>query len=148
MEIHSLKISVSEQDVNEAIRRHLPKDQPIEELSVRLAPEGIYVQGIYPFFVNVSFETQWQVAVSEGKVVVQLVNLRAFGMPGNIFKSAILKVIGDAARKQQGVVVENDRLILDPDRMLAQHGLTARTNLKAVCPQQGLLVVDAGRADA
>jgi hypothetical protein len=144
MEIHSLKISITEQDVNEAIRRHLPQDQPIEDLSIQIAPDGVHIQGVYPFLVNVSFESHWRLAVAEGKVLVELASLRALGMPGNIFRSAILKLIGDLSRKQQGLSVENERIILDPDRMLAQHGVQARTRLRTILCQAGLLVVEAG----
>lgn len=144
MEIHALKISLTEQDLNALAKNKLPKDSPVEKLEVLLAPEGVTVKGVYPMFVNVNFEAQWELGVKDGKISARLVSLRALGMPGNIFKSALMKVIADAAKKNEGVTVEDDTLIADLDKMLAKEGITAGTHLKALICQPGQLVIEAG----
>lgn len=144
MEIHALKISLTEQDLNAFAKNNLPKDSPVEKLEVHLAPEGVTVKGVYPMFVNVNFEAQWELGVKDGKISARLVSLRALGMPGNIFKSALMKVIADAAKKNEGVTVEDDMLIADLDKMLAKEGITAGTHLKALICQPGQLVIEAG----
>jgi len=144
MEIHALKISFTEQDVNALARNKLPKDSPVEKLEVRLAPEGATVKGVYPMFVNVNFEAQWELGVRDGKLSARLASLRAMGMPGNIFKSALMKIIAEAAKKNDGVTVEDDTILADLDKMLAEDGISAGTHLKSVVCQAGLIVIEAG----
>src|SRR3954447_26776962 len=113
MEIHSLHVLLTEQDLNELAQKHVPQDAPVDDLRVRLSPEGVHVTGTYPFFINVKFETIWQVKAAEGKLVAQLTKFRAMGVPGNIFKSAIMKVIEDMAKSHTWVRVAGDLLIAD-----------------------------------
>ena len=147
MEIHSLKVSLTEQDLNGLLQKHIPRDQPVEDLAIRLAPEGVYVKGVYPLFINVSFETLWELAAQGGKISARLARLKAMGMPGNVFKSAILKVIADAVGKEDWVKIDGETVVLDLERMLLEEGLVARTNMKSVTCQAGSLIFEC-RADA
>lgn len=144
MEIHALRISLAESDVNALARNKLPKDAPVEKLEVQFAPEGVTVKGVYPLFVNVNFEAQWELGVKDGRLSARLISLRAMGMPGNIFKSALMKVIADAAKKNEGVSVEDDIVLVDLDKMLAREGISAGTHLKSVACQTGQIVIEAG----
>jgi hypothetical protein len=143
MEIHSLKVTLSEQDLNGLLQRHVPRDQPVEDLTVRLAPEGVYVKGVYPLFINVSFETLWALAAQGGKITARLAQLKAMGMPGNVFKSALLKVIADATRTEEWMTIAGDTVVIDVERMLEEHGVVGRTNLRSVTCQEGNLVLEA-----
>ena len=116
MEIHSLHVLLTEQDLNELARKHLPKDLPVDDVRLRLSPEGVHVGGIYPFFINVKFETIWHISADQGKAVAQLTKFRAMGVPGNIFKSAIMKMVEDVAKKEPWVHISGDQVIIDPDR--------------------------------
>src|SRR5690242_10143449 len=98
MEIHSLRVSISEQDLNRLAAQQL-KDQAIEDISFQVAPEGVRIKGVYPLFINVKFETHWELGLQAGKITARLVSMRAFGVPGNVFKSAIMKFVADAAEK-------------------------------------------------
>jgi hypothetical protein len=144
MEIHSLHVLVTEQDLNELAKQYMPKDLPAEDVRFRLSPEGLHITGVYPFFINVKFETIWHVSVEQGKAVAQLTKFRAMGVPGNIFKSAIMKMVEDIAKKEPWLRVAGDQLIADPDQAFAKYAVTAKTHLKSIIVQTGLLVVEAG----
>ena len=144
MEIHSLHVLITEQDLNELAKQHMPKDMPVEDMRLRLSPEGVHVTGVYPFFISVKFETIWHLSAEQGKAIAQLTKFRAMGVPGNIFKSAIMKMIEDMAKSHAWVRFTGDQLIADPDQALANHGVSAKTHLKAVITQTGLLVIEAG----
>jgi hypothetical protein len=144
MEIHSLHVLLTEQDLNELARKHMPKDVPVEDIRLRLCPDGIHVTGTYPFFINVKFETIWHISADQGKVVAQLTKFRAMGVPGNIFKSAIMKMIEDIAKKEPWIRVAGDQLIADPDHACALYAVAGKTHLKSVIVQTGLLVIEAG----
>ena len=144
MEIHSLHVLLTEQDLNDLAKKYAPKDLPVEDVRLRLSPEGIHVTGVYPFFINVKFETIWHISAEQGKVVAQLTKFRAMGVPGNIFKSAIMKMIDDVAKKEPWLRVAGDQLIADPDQACARYAVSAKTHLKSIIVQTGLLVIEAG----
>jgi len=146
MEIHALKITLTESDLNDLARRHLPESQPVEELSVRLTPEGVLVQGVYPLFVNVRFEVLWELAIRGQKLHARLARFNALGLPGGVFKSTILKLIADAARKHHWVQIDEHAVLVDVDQFLAANGLPARTNFCAITCQSGLLLLEARSA--
>ena len=146
MEIQALKIVITSEDVNALVKKHWPDDHPVEEVAIKLTPEGIVVKGVYPLFIDVSFETRWALGVQAGKVSARLTNLRALGIPGNIFKSAILKLIGDAARAKDWLEIDDDTILVDVDRVLQKNGLPARTNLTRIVCEEGKIVVEAAAA--
>src|SRR5437016_1334531 len=115
MEIHSLRASFTQQDLNVLAGRHLPDDQPIEDLSFHITTGGMLIKGTYPLFVNVSFETSWELGVHEGTLTARLTGFRAMGIPGNVFKSAILKVVADSARNHDWLSVDHDTIRVDVD---------------------------------
>jgi hypothetical protein len=146
MEIHQLKMSISEQDLTDLARRHLPPDQPIENLTFRVAPEGIYVQGVYPLFVDVSFLSHWELAVEHGKLRARLAAFQAMGLPGDNLKSAVLNLLADAARTESWVRVDQDSVHVDLEGLLEHQGVKARTYLSQIVCQAGQLTLEAGRA--
>jgi hypothetical protein len=144
MEIHLLRASISEKDLNDLAARHLPEDQPIENIKIRIAADGVHLQGVYPLFVNVKFETHWQLGIRDGKVTATLAAFKAMMIPGNVFKSAILKFIADAAKGEGWLKVEQDTIIVDVDGLLLKNGLSAHTNLAKIICQDGAVVVESG----
>ena len=143
MEIQALRVLFTEEELNQLLARHLPKDQPVEELRLRLTPEGVYIQGAYPLFVPVAFETLWELEVCAGRVLARMVKFRALGMPVMVFRSAVLGIIAETAAKSDWLAVEQDAVFVDVDRLLAKNGLPARTNLTALRLQDGTLVIEA-----
>jgi hypothetical protein len=142
MEILSLKAAVTEQDLNDLLRKHGPKIEPVEDLKIRIAPEGLYVEGVYPLLVNVKFEALWELSVESGKVAARLANLRALGIPASLFRTTVLKLIAEAVKSDDWLEVDHETVRVDVDRLLLKEGLTARTNLRAVSCQSGTLLLE------
>src|SRR5262245_60351997 len=129
MEVHVLKLSVSESDLNELLRKYLPADQPIEDLAVRVSPRGLIVSGVYPLFINVKFETHWELALQRGQITARLDHFKALGVPGTIFKSAIVKLIEDLAGAEDWLRSTGDTIWIDVDACIAKYAFTAQTRL-------------------
>jgi hypothetical protein len=146
MEIHALKVSLTEQDLNDLLGKHLPANQPIEELNVRVSPQGLSISGVYPLFINVHFVTQWQLGLDRGQVTARLESFKAMGVPGNIFKSAIIKVIEDVAQAEKWVRIKGDTIWVDVDACIAKYAFPAQTCLRHLECQSGRIILE-GSAD-
>src|SRR5436305_3419455 len=98
MEILALQVRVTEDDLNEALRRHVPPNQPVEDLRIGLPGSVLVVTGVLPLFINVKFETRWELSILQGRLHARLAQFKAMRIPANIFKSAVLKILEEAAR--------------------------------------------------
>jgi hypothetical protein len=148
MEIQALRLLVTEKALNELVARHLPDDQPVEELRFRLTPEGLHVSGEYPLFLRISFETHWELGVRDGNVTARLKRFKALGLPAPVFKSVLLKVLRETAGKESWLRFDGeDTILVLVDRLLAEKGIPLRTNLSAIRCQEGSLVLEAKAQD-
>lgn len=144
MELHALKVSVTEDDLNRLLQKHLPKDQPVEDAKLKVLSEGVWFSGTYPLFINVKFEILWEPRIENGVVHAKLSKLKALGIPGNVFRSAILKAIGDLTQKQPGLSIVGEDLRIDVDHIANQHLANSKLNLRSLTCSDGLLVLEAG----
>ena len=142
MELQALKLLVTQQDINELLARYLTGDIGLENVQVRIAPEGVYVTGDYPMLVRVSFETLWELDAQAGKVRARLAGLKAMGLPATVFKNAVLKAIEEAVLNEAWLSFENDTMIVDLDRLLAEKGIQAKTNLNSVQCLAGDVIIE------
>jgi hypothetical protein len=145
MEIHALSLVLNEKDLDALAARHLPEDQPVEELRFRVTPEGLYVSGEYPLFLRVAFETLWELGVRDGDVTARLLRFKALGLPVPVFKSMLLKILGEGTGKHDWLELQDDTVRIRVDQLLAREGVPLRTNLTAVRCQGQDLVIEAGR---
>ena len=144
MEIHSLHVLITEQDLNELAKQHMPKDMPVEDMRLRLSPEGVHVTGVYPFFISVKFETIWHLSAEQGKAIAQLTKFRAMGVPGNIFKSAVVKIVEDIARQENWIRIVGDRFLADLELGCSKYAVLAHLHLKSITVKPGSLMLEAG----
>src|SRR5436305_1336390 len=100
MEIKRLELLLTDQDLNDLAREHLPKDSPVEDLEISIVSEGVSVKGVFQVFVPVSFEVLWELGIEQGKPVARLVKFRTMGMPVNVLKSLVMSKIAEAAKKE------------------------------------------------
>ena len=145
MEIQSLHLVVAEQDFNDLAASLLPPDEPVKNLRVRIAPEGIFVTGKYPMLVgSVPFETLWEPGVKEGKATAHLASFKASGVPATLFQGMVIRALEDAMESQQWFSAEGETVCVDVEKMLAAHGVKVRANLKAIRCLAGSLEVECG----
>jgi hypothetical protein len=142
MEIQTLRLLVNEKDLNELLAEHMPDDQPLENLTIRVASNGVTVSGEYPLFVRVAFETLWEPGIQAGKVTARLAGLKAMGLPATVFKGTVFKAIEEAVQKEPWLAFDADTIVVDVDALLAGEGIPVKTNLTTVRCQAGLLVIE------
>ena len=144
MEIHRLHLTLTEQDLNDLAKEHVPEDVGIEELDIAIKPEGVRIKGVYPVFMPVSFEALWELGVHKGRASAKLINFRTMGMPVNVLKSLIMNLVADAAKKERWLEVQGDFVLADVDALLKDNGLTAQTRLLSIRCEPGSVIVEAG----
>jgi hypothetical protein len=143
MEIKQLALIVTDQDLNQIARRHLPKDFPVADLEIRITPEGMHIQGKYPLLVHVPFETLWELEVVSGKINAKLAKAKALGLPVTVFINMFMKLIHDAFLNEPWLDQEQKMLIIDVEKLLEEEGFNIRMNLRNVHASVGRLFVEA-----
>jgi hypothetical protein len=144
MELHALRLSLTEQDVNDLLRKYMPKNVEVEDLRVKFADRCIHVTGIYPFFFPVRFETIWEIGVDGGHATARLASFKAMGVPGNIFKSAVVKIVEDIAKQESWIRIVGDRFLADLELGCSKYAVLAHLHLKSITVQPGQLMLEAG----
>jgi hypothetical protein len=145
MEIHALKLLITEKDLNDLAARQIPRDEEIRKLRIRLAPEGVYVTGVYRMLISISFETFWELTANNGKVTARLAAFKALGIPVGLFKSMVMGAVRDAVTRYEAIEVDDDRIHVDVDRLLSRQGMAVRANLTAVQCRAGDLLLEAAK---
>jgi hypothetical protein len=149
MEILALKLAVTEEDVNNLVAKHLGADQPVRDLKVSLTPQGARVSGAYPVaFFNVRFDTLWALSVRGREVAAHLAELHVAGAPAGIVRGTLMEMLAANIDKEEGVRVEDETVLVDPDVLLGRLGPAVRTNLTAVRCEAGRVVVEGGTPGA
>jgi hypothetical protein len=149
MEILALKLALTEADLNNLLAQHLGADPPVRDLKVSLTPEGARVSGAYPVaFFNVRFDALWALSVRGREVAARLADLRVAGAPAAMVRGTLMEMLAANLEREQGMRVEEETVLVDPDVMLNRLGLTGHTNLTAVRCEAGRLVVEGGTAGA
>ena len=144
MEIERLRVIITEKDLNDLARKHLPKETAVEDLQISVVPEGVWFKGAYQMFMPVSFEMLWLPGVEAGRAIASLERFSTMGMPANMLRSLIMSVIADAVEKESWLSVENDVVQADIDALLHKRGFDAKTRLTSIHCEEGRVVVEAG----
>jgi hypothetical protein len=147
MEIQALKLFVTEDEINDILATFLPSDLPVQDLGVRLTPEGVVVQGVYPtLLVKMAFETLWEVAAAGPEVEARLANVKVAGLPAGKLRGLLVKLIRDAASRQPGLRVQGESLRVNVEEALRAKDLPLKVNFTAVRCGPNSLVLEAGPA--
>jgi hypothetical protein len=142
MEIQVLKLLVSEQEVNDLVAREAASGGAVRDISVRFGAEGISIKGKYQMLMPMPFETLWKVGVERGKIVAQLVDAKVVGFPAAMLKGALMSLVVESIQGDGALESQGDTLRVDVDRLLAQRGFPARTNLTSVHCDGGQLIIE------
>jgi hypothetical protein len=142
MEIHALKLLVTEQDINQMASRFLEQAPQVKNLDVRLAPEGVQISGVYQMVMGIRFQTLWELSVQDGKVAAHLAQFKVSGLGGGMLRAAFMGALTAAVKQEDALQIQGDTLFLDPDRLLTKQGVPARFNLTRVQCQPGSLWIE------
>lgn len=147
MEIQSLKLLVSEKEINDLLAREAASGGAVRDLSVRFGAEGISIKGRYQMVMPMPFDTLWKIGVDAGKIVAQLVDAKVVGFPAAMLKGSLMSLIVESIQADGALESQGDTLRIDLDRILAQRGFPARTNLTGVHCAGGQLVIESSVGD-
>src|SRR4051794_6285982 len=99
MDIQTLKVFVSEQELQGLATKFQPPDAPVKNLTIRVTPEGVSVAGEAPTpMMTLPFESIWRPRVEDGRVAVYLDTLKAAGFPATMLRSLVLTLLKDAVK--------------------------------------------------
>lgn len=147
MEIHTLKLSVSEQELNELVAEAPSGKHTVENLRVRLTPEGIVVLGDYPaMFMKMAFETLWEVKGIGSIVEARLASVKVSGLPAGMLRGVLIKTLRDLLANEPGVRVTDESIHVDLSKHTTLQRLRLRVHLTGVRCTEGNLVIEAGPA--
>jgi hypothetical protein len=145
MDIQLLRILVREGEINELLLRYVPPEAAVQNLHVRLTPDGVVVAGDYPtFMVKMAFETLWAVSAADGKVLARLGSVKVAGLPAGMLRGVLLRVIRDATAQQQGIHVEGEAISIDVGEVLKSRQIPVGVQVTAVRCGAGELTIEAG----
>jgi hypothetical protein len=146
MEIQSFKLFVTDDDLA-ALTAKMLRDHhdSIEELKVRLTPEGVVLQGEYPTtFFKVPFETVWQFRAAGPMVQLSLSSVKVAGLPGGILRGALMKMVRDAVSGEKGIEVRDETISIHVADVARAQGVELRVHFTAVRMSIGSAVLEAG----
>src|SRR4051812_18237406 len=145
MRIEALKLTLSDGDINGLLEKHLRDSGPVEELRVRLTPEGVMVQGQYPaLFMKVSFEMLWELSAAGAEVWARLASVTVGGLPAGMLRGVLLKVFRDSAEEQPGVEVGDESIRIHVEQFLRARGVPVQFHFTALRCGSGSLTLEAG----
>jgi hypothetical protein len=144
MHFESLRLIVTEQDVNELMSRFFPPQDKIGSLRAALLPHGLRITGIYRTVVAIPFETRWELFVQENKIAARLRALKCGILSLSLARGFVLEAIAATARRLEK---REDVLLLDVDGLLREHGVPLEVNLRSARCEAGALVLESGRRE-
>jgi hypothetical protein len=145
MNLELLRLVITEEDANRELSAHQPADLSVEELCVRIRPDGIRVSGRYALMVvGLTFETLWTLAVKSDVIEARLTDLQVAGFPATKLRSLLLKVLYDSIPPRPGVQIEDDVLRVNLTELLESEKVPLRVNLAGIDCVPGKLVVRIG----
>jgi hypothetical protein len=151
VEIKALHLVVTVADLNAMLRQWMPRGAPVRKLRIGVSDKGVKVTGEAKVPVpvigstSVSFETEWRVSVKSGKLVAELANLAAAGIPAGMLKSTVIGLIREALRGVPGVSASGETLRVNLDALLEDMlGVSAKVNVASVVTEAGKIVIRAG----
>jgi hypothetical protein len=145
MEIHTLRLTVNEQELNDWATELPSGKNTVQNLRVRLTPEGIVILGDYPtMLMKMAFETLWEVKGAGSVVEARLASVKVSGLPAGMLRAVLLKTLRDLMAKEPGVQVSDEAILLDLSKLAAIQKLRLRIDLTSVHCVPGSLIIEAG----
>ena len=155
MEIQALRLLLTEQDLYQFAVRGAGAHELIRDLRLQVAPEGVHVAGTYPTsLMDFPFATLWHLSVRGGKLLARLGRVQTgngngdsaldvFSLigPGAV-RATVMTALARALQGEEGLHVEGETVLVDPDRLAARRGWPVRLNLVAVRCGQGALLIE------
>ena len=147
MEILSLKVRMTDKDLEPLTKLLAEGAEGVENLAVRFAPEGVLATGLYPTpFMKVSFETLWSVRPVGPDLRLKLETLKVAGIPGGFLRGLLVKMAKDAIDDQPGVKVEGEEIVVTMAEVAADVGINVTAQFTGVSLAAGTALIECSPA--
>ncbi len=147
MHIHALKMSVTEQELNELAAALPAGHNSVQNLQVCLTVNGIVVRGDYTaLLMKMAFETLWEVKGAGSIVQARLASVKVAGLPAAMLRNVLLKTLRDLLAREPGVRVTDESIHVDLSKHTAIQKLRLNIHLTAVQCGTGKLIIEAGQS--
>mgnify|MGYP001167495683 CR=1 FL=1 len=150
MDIQTLKIYVTDQELQELARKFLPPDAPVKNFAIKAAADGVRVSGeIATPMMPVPFESLWQPAVEGGRVTAKLAGLSAAGFPATPLRALVLDLVKGQI-KEPFIEVQEESIVVDVQDLVKRQDLplAVRFEVRAIHCLEGGILVEAGLPEA
>ena len=145
MDIETLRLRISSEEINALVGEHLPEETGVQDLRILLTAEGILVTGRYTSMILPrSFETLWVCDVAEGLLQARLSQVRVAGFPATKLRGVLLSVLAENFAGLPGLFVKDELIHLDVNVLLQSQAIPLRLTPSAVYCQPGFFVLEAG----
>lgn len=147
MEIHSLRLVITDSDLVPLAARLAKEAEGVENLVAKFTPEGVVVTGQYPtpFGFTVGFETLWELSAAGPEIHARLAQLNMAGVPAGWLRGALLKMVRDTVEDVPGVSIVDERVVIRIAETTKEMGMVIDVTFTAVRMEQGRCTIEAGR---
>jgi hypothetical protein len=139
MDIQSLRLVATENELNGLMLKFIPEMKTIRDLRLKLLRSGISITGTYQSIIGIPFEIRWEPFIHKGKIAARLKSLKTAGLNLGLFEGYLMGAIASATNI---VTVEGDMLLFDVDVFLEKMEVPLRTNLTNVRCTDGRLIIE------
>lgn len=139
MEILTLKFVLTEDDLNRLLVKFVAIPPKVRDLHLRVLSEGLALAGVYETILPIRFDTEWSILVENGKIAARLSLIKAVGVGLGFLKGYMLQALSS---KSTMLELNEESLVFDVDRFLAEMAVPVKTNLSSVCCDSGRLVIE------
>jgi hypothetical protein len=144
MDIETLRLRVSGEEINALLGEHLPEETGVQNLQVLPTAEGIQMTGRYTgMLLPLSFETLWVLGVAEGRLRAQLTQVRVAGFPATKLRGVLLGVLAENIADVAGLMVQDDQVHFDVNVFLEDQAVPLRLTPSAIHCQPGWIILEA-----
>ena len=146
MEIEHLSVRIDESPLNQLLAQRLPEGLSVKELKILLEDSCIGLEGKYAASLfSIKFRVEFQPRIEDGKLRVDITNLKISGMPAALFRNMLMEMIAEQTSDIPGFSMVDQSLFFDPKQLLKKENIPLQGSLQKVELGKGYMRLQAGR---
>ncbi len=142
MRIDKLNVTVTEQELNDLIKKHLLEDLPVSDLSIAFTDGFIELSGTIKKIFTIPF-TAWIKPSADGsRLNLELEKLDAAGPLGNQLRGTLMNMIIEKIPPELEATGSFNMLHLDLGKLLSSKGIVGNIHLDVIEAMAGRLKIE------
>jgi hypothetical protein len=128
LELNAIELTFTDADLAAVLDKYVCSDKlPVSDLEAGIVADGVEIRGQYQAsFLKGSFEAIVSLRADGQVVLATLVDLKALGPVGNMFKGVLMSMVQKKLDDIPGVSGDDDAIRIDLAVVLADRGLAAK----------------------